>query len=681
MASRRWAVEQEVEEGGVPLTVFRVEQVVTSQGQHELDGLNLFARFVDASAGCKIKALRAKTNTYIKTPVRGEEPVFVVTGRREDVQAAKKEIEAAADHFTQIRASRRGSSSGYVNGSSSNGGPPSPPGGPGQVTLRVPVPYRVVGLVVGPKGATIKRIQQQTHTYIVTPSRDRDPVFEITGTMPNVNAAKREIEQHIASRTGLQDNSNMPNHPNHSQSQGSPGQQPQQLHHPHSLMPGVNGSTDRFRQNGHHGEQQNGMHGRYTNGSVFDHRRNGQCLADEFHANGSDAVFNNISASVNGNGDVLGYQSNYLFGSNGSSSNQFHSNGSSSTGSNHFGFGAANGVSDSLAGMSNGFGGAAGNDGSAFSFSSQDQYMNFLQQNSQLLGGYEAQQNGLSMDEFKMSVEQPPSLQGWNRPLSFGGDNAPPTGLHHRRSSSYAGSGQCIACGGIDGHTGACSMDRSRGGDVRSAPATARFSPPGLVDFVNGTATPPMNGTSSPPTLMANGFSPNSALDFDMSGATLNEQHHQSVRRIRSDPLASGLQVGLGNLTAVTSPTTAPLPYPSTVTTTTATTVSSAQQDPAPSPPPLDLVGLSLSDELLGNSNGLTNGHDSGAAAKLGNEQRMGKCVRCQDHKDLTCLVPCGHMIFCKDCADVLTSEAGEEQPACPTCEQPFSLGVIPRKG
>lgn len=30
--------------------------------------------------GCKIKALRAKTNTYIKTPVRGEEPVFVVTG-------------------------------------------------------------------------------------------------------------------------------------------------------------------------------------------------------------------------------------------------------------------------------------------------------------------------------------------------------------------------------------------------------------------------------------------------------------------------------------------------------------------------------------------------------------------------------------------------------------------------
>merc|ERR1711971_986180 len=40
--------------------------------------------------GCKIKALRAKTNTYIKTPVRGEEPVFVVTGGKEDVTLAKR---------------------------------------------------------------------------------------------------------------------------------------------------------------------------------------------------------------------------------------------------------------------------------------------------------------------------------------------------------------------------------------------------------------------------------------------------------------------------------------------------------------------------------------------------------------------------------------------------------------
>ncbi|KAG0423591.1 hypothetical protein HPB47_000630 [Ixodes persulcatus] len=110
--------------------------------------------------GCKIKALRAKTNTYIKTPVRGEEPVFVVTGRKEDVGAAKREILSAAEHFSQIRAQRKNN----LNGSLA----PGPNSNiPGQTTIQVRVPYRVVGLVVGPKGATIKRIQQQTNTYII----------------------------------------------------------------------------------------------------------------------------------------------------------------------------------------------------------------------------------------------------------------------------------------------------------------------------------------------------------------------------------------------------------------------------------------------------------------------------------------------------------------------------------
>lgn len=145
--------------------------------------------------GCKIKALRAKTNTYIKTPVRGEEPVFVVTGRKEDVSMAKREILSAAEHFSQIRASRKNN----MNGSLA----PGPPNNvPGQTTIQVRVPYRVVGLVVGPKGATIKRIQQQTHTYIVTPSRDKEPVFEVTGLPENVENARKEIEAHIAMRTG-----------------------------------------------------------------------------------------------------------------------------------------------------------------------------------------------------------------------------------------------------------------------------------------------------------------------------------------------------------------------------------------------------------------------------------------------------------------------------------------------
>ncbi|KAK1342941.1 hypothetical protein QTO34_015709 [Cnephaeus nilssonii] len=126
--------------------------------------------------GCKIKALRAKTNTYIKTPVRGEEPVFIVTGRQEDVEMAKREILSAAEHFSVIRATR--SKAGGLPGTAQG-----PPNLPGQTTIQVRVPYRVVGLVVGPKGATIKRIQQRTHTYIVTPGRDKEPVdFHANGT-------------------------------------------------------------------------------------------------------------------------------------------------------------------------------------------------------------------------------------------------------------------------------------------------------------------------------------------------------------------------------------------------------------------------------------------------------------------------------------------------------------------
>lgn len=146
--------------------------------------------------GCKIKALRAKTNTYIKTPVRGEDPVFVVTGRKEDVALAKREIVSAAEHFSQIRAQRKNNSLNSLTP-----GPPSP-GIPGHTTVHVRVPYRVVGLVVGPKGATIKRIQQQTNTYIVTPSRDKEPVFEVTGAADNVESARNEILDHISNRTG-----------------------------------------------------------------------------------------------------------------------------------------------------------------------------------------------------------------------------------------------------------------------------------------------------------------------------------------------------------------------------------------------------------------------------------------------------------------------------------------------
>lgn len=112
---------------------------------------------------------------------------------------AKREILSAAEHFSLIRASRKPA----LGGLSGKGTPSGPPANvPGQITIQVRVPYRVVGLVVGPKGATIKQIQQQTHTYIVTPSRDKEPVFEVTGQSDNVQSARHQIEAHIALRTG-----------------------------------------------------------------------------------------------------------------------------------------------------------------------------------------------------------------------------------------------------------------------------------------------------------------------------------------------------------------------------------------------------------------------------------------------------------------------------------------------
>ena len=66
--------------------------------------------------------------------MRGEQPVFVVTGRKEDVGMAKREILSAAEHFSLIRASRN-----KVGPLSSVGAPglPGAPTLPGQTTIQV----------------------------------------------------------------------------------------------------------------------------------------------------------------------------------------------------------------------------------------------------------------------------------------------------------------------------------------------------------------------------------------------------------------------------------------------------------------------------------------------------------------------------------------------------------------
>lgn len=99
--------------------------------QTECEMFQSFSVSSPPCSGCKIKALRAKTNTYIKTPVRGEQPVFVVTGRKEDVAMAKREILSAAEHFSLIRASRN--KAGPLTAVSDLGAPTLP----GQTTIQV----------------------------------------------------------------------------------------------------------------------------------------------------------------------------------------------------------------------------------------------------------------------------------------------------------------------------------------------------------------------------------------------------------------------------------------------------------------------------------------------------------------------------------------------------------------
>lgn len=74
---------------------------------------------------------------------------------------------------------------------------------PGDIAIKVNIPQRLVGLVVGYKGETIRYIQYQTDTKIVTPMRNEAPIFEIAGTPANVEKAKHYIETYIDSRTRI----------------------------------------------------------------------------------------------------------------------------------------------------------------------------------------------------------------------------------------------------------------------------------------------------------------------------------------------------------------------------------------------------------------------------------------------------------------------------------------------
>lgn len=104
---------------------------------------------------------------------------------QEDLAKAVHEIQSMATHFMLIR--------GLTNTSNT----------PCDVTVKVTIPVRFVGLVIGYNGQMIQSIQCQSETYIISPFKNGPPIFEIIGLPPNVAKAKYFIESYIESRTAI----------------------------------------------------------------------------------------------------------------------------------------------------------------------------------------------------------------------------------------------------------------------------------------------------------------------------------------------------------------------------------------------------------------------------------------------------------------------------------------------
>jgi len=137
--------------------------------------------------GSKIKLLRAKSKTYIQTPVSGEEPVFIITGRREDVLRVKAEILSASEHFSAISEERQRK----LRQNSDI---------PGGITLNLITPVFLIGLIVGRSGNTIRKLQETTKTYIETPKMIENSsyaAFNISGQQPNVDLVISQVVNHV----------------------------------------------------------------------------------------------------------------------------------------------------------------------------------------------------------------------------------------------------------------------------------------------------------------------------------------------------------------------------------------------------------------------------------------------------------------------------------------------------
>lgn len=146
-----------------------------------------FVALIVGRNGHKIKAIRERTDTFIKTPLRNEAPIFKIAGNVHNVNKAKQEI---TDIVQRLQSPQ------YRLGNMLGEDPLTP-----RTKLEVRVPFKFVGLVVGFQGSTIMEIQCKTKTHIQTPAHGGEPIFEIIGKFPGgglVYSERMDVERDVA---------------------------------------------------------------------------------------------------------------------------------------------------------------------------------------------------------------------------------------------------------------------------------------------------------------------------------------------------------------------------------------------------------------------------------------------------------------------------------------------------
>ena len=529
----------------------------------------------------------------------------MVTGRKEDVGAAKREILSAAEHFSQIRASRRNNNTNGSAGSLAPG-PPSP-NAPGQVTIQVRVPYRVVGLVVGPKGATIKRIQQQTRTYIVTPSRDKEPVFEVTGTPENVDKARQEIESHIALRTGglVEANNGLG---------GGGGSVPP--------TPGPHGGNGGGGGGGSGGDCDNDFH---SNGveSGFHDLNNDLISCTMYKPPSSNSAFTSYTnnSALNASNNLLSHHHHHQ--NHRTTDNSHHHHQHHHTTPNIFNFPTINNANH----VNNG---------------KISEYANGFSTN-----GFGMYDNGADHDTGMGSPGfDPAHISVW-QDLGSGdskiGSNGGP--LLFNASQALSGSNSStVMVGGVPQHHAGPHGSIRRSNSLSSSTTTPRLSPT-LTDN---------SSSSNPP---GSGGSP-------ASGVLTPGSDHSTVRRIRSDPLSGGSSSSGSGTAGISAMTFAPL------TNGVLSGIGGGGSNSA-----FSIVGaVSSSAGSLSTSSSSTSSSptDSTGSAGLGSSRGGSSsrrhCLMCADGGVVAALVPCGHNLFCMECANHIVDKP-ESDRRCPVCQ------------